>query len=890
MTRIKALRKSITASVTSVLGSGGSSYSSVVSTDSPVAYWRLADLTDSSGGGRTLTAAVGGTVTQASSLIAGGGSTDAIEFTGTHTTGVTRADDATLSPSPNMSWECWIKPTPGGIGSSAMSIMKKGLHTLGTRSNGKLYWQVETPSGATWLDGTTTLASNTTYHIVGTAAAGTYRLYINGVEEPGSFSFETSITDNSSAFSIGGNVADATFVGVVDEVAFYNTALSGARILAHYNAGVSAGGSGGIIKQIGKKITATVSNTVSLTATRVFLKALSAVSASVLGGGGGGSTAVRNFDGSDDIIKFPAPTWWDNSAMTFVAVVKREVPTDWEGIFSIGGTSGNPYVVWEFGSNTGTYGMEYVVNGSTHVYQQDPTLWQVTNWRLVAVSVPPQGGVIRFHSFDGTTWTHLNGGSTSVSPIDWTGATGIEMRFGNWDGSFNFIDGSIAVQAWWEGAALNDAQIEALAGGDKDDWVALGADHLWELNQASTATGVTDYVGSLNQIGLVGTTVVTGDPPPTGMYDFGSATGGGIIKRVGKIFNLTSAVTATIVRLPNRVLSVVSPTVSTVAKRVTKTINATVSKVVSLAATKVLMKAISATVANTTTAVKRVGKFANATSSSTSIFVKRVGKAITRTATSVATITKGQAQTLSATAISVTSSTLSYMRVSLKTLTATVGNTAGFVKRIGKPVTSISTSVTTSAKRITKSFSRTVTSVSTLVRTNVQTVVLSVARPVVATLTRTSTRVRSLTAVSNTISTIRRAISKPIFVQSAINASINKLNGKVLSATSASVARVTKTPRKVLSATVTTISSILRQKHGFVGVETTYRMLRKVVSIFKSVPPGSVTTTEESLQAKSEPLVFDIAVVNKSIAVDETSEGNYALHTVSTTESSEAVR
>lgn len=217
------------------------SYQSEVLADSPVAYWRLADLTDSTAGARTLTDGSVGHATSAPSLIIGGAATDAKSFDTGQTNGLTRADDAGLSPTAALTLECWIKPTAGGVGVFAMDLVTKGNHKLSLRGTGIPFYNVDTNLGQTWTDNGVALAAAQTYHLVGTTAGGTHRLYINGAEVS-STAFGATLIDNTALLIIGGASAVAPFWGVIDEVAFYNTALAPARVLAHYSAGTIVAG------------------------------------------------------------------------------------------------------------------------------------------------------------------------------------------------------------------------------------------------------------------------------------------------------------------------------------------------------------------------------------------------------------------------------------------------------------------------------------------------------------------------------------------------------------------------------------------------------------------------------------------------------------------------
>lgn len=79
------------------------------------------------------------------------------------------------------------------------------------------------------------IPANTWTHVVVTrSAAGTWRLYVNGELKTSGLTNPNAPTANGTR--IGGNGGNNQFSGRIDEVAVYEKALTGARILAHYQA------------------------------------------------------------------------------------------------------------------------------------------------------------------------------------------------------------------------------------------------------------------------------------------------------------------------------------------------------------------------------------------------------------------------------------------------------------------------------------------------------------------------------------------------------------------------------------------------------------------------------------------------------------------------------
>lgn len=662
LTATRVFLKALSAISTVSLGSGGppppTTYADEVLLDTPVAYWKLTDLTDSSGNSRTLTAPVGGVQTSLRGLITGATPGGAKELNGFHSVGYTRADDAGLSPSPNMTWECWVYMPPGGIGLSGMNILKKGPSTIGTRSNGRVYWQVETPSGATWLDSTTLLTSNQLYHIVGTAAAGTYRLYINGVEEPGSFSFETTIADNSSPFSIGGNAADATFLGTVDEVAVYNTALSSARVLAHYNAGIkprlyeeiitdnpmmyhrqrdgkihaqwvdddSPGGAGDML--VWDPNGGEVTDVPSLVATETTDPAIKYIAGTNFWSGGSnlspGQVFYRAGTTSDVSLSF----WMRPSAtgLTF--------PSSYRDVVNKGTQYGIEI------SASKLRGVAYLSGFTCRTDDAVPEVVLAPQTTLVVGQIYHVG-----YSYERATSTisvYVNG----VLDSQWVG------------GSTNI--------------SISDAPSNNFVMGAFSD-VNHGYDgELDEVALYHTALSPTRFAAHYN----------------AGILNTGGTGGGAIIKRVGKLANTVSASTSTFVRRVGKVITRTVTPVVTLTRGQAQTLSATAVSVTSstLSYMRVSLRTLTATVGNTTNFVRRIGKPVTSISSSVVTYAKRITKSFSTIASNVSTVVRTNVQSIVLSVSRPVVATLTKVSTRVRALTA-VSNTISTTSRaIFKPI------------------------------------------------------------------------------------------------------------------------------------------------------------------------------------------------------------
>lgn len=133
-----------------------------------------------------------------------------------------------------------------------------------------------------------------------------------------------------------------------------------------------------------------------------------------------------------------------------------------------------------------------------------------TSWRWYVMTKAAGSAIPRFHVWDlSGAWSHTDN-TTNVG--DGTGAIDTLYLGGNGSASNNWR-GSIAVAATWT-SALSDGAIEAAMTLRASDTFAASPGWMVRLNQASTATSVTDdTAGGGNQSAITGTSVDADDPP-----------------------------------------------------------------------------------------------------------------------------------------------------------------------------------------------------------------------------------------------------------------------------------------------------------------------------------------------------------------------------------------
>jgi hypothetical protein len=227
-------------------------YSGVVSSDSPAAYWRFGESAgtvaeDETANGNDGTYLNGVTLGASGAIIAGD---DAVTLDGTNDY-IKVANDASLNPTSALTLEAWVKPTSGGF-SSIKPLLVKGYtsHTppyyqyqLAILDSGGFpkYIQFSLSIGGTRVD-LNKANSGWQYgvwnHIVATYDGSAMRIYLNG-DEVASKSQTGSISTYSTPLAMGcfENLTKSStycYKGDLDELAVYGTALSAARVEAHY--------------------------------------------------------------------------------------------------------------------------------------------------------------------------------------------------------------------------------------------------------------------------------------------------------------------------------------------------------------------------------------------------------------------------------------------------------------------------------------------------------------------------------------------------------------------------------------------------------------------------------------------------------------------------------
>lgn len=128
--------------------------------------------------------------------------------------------------------EAFIKIDPTGTGNR--TIIDKGSGAYWFLIDGSNYLMLYRVGSGVAAYSTVPLDTDGPHHVVATKVGATMKLFVDGVDRTGSTTNYT-FTDTASQFRVGRDTGGATyFKGNISDVAVYPTALSQARIEAHY--------------------------------------------------------------------------------------------------------------------------------------------------------------------------------------------------------------------------------------------------------------------------------------------------------------------------------------------------------------------------------------------------------------------------------------------------------------------------------------------------------------------------------------------------------------------------------------------------------------------------------------------------------------------------------
>jgi hypothetical protein len=219
---------------------------------------------------------------------------------------------------------------------------------------------------------------------------------------------------------------------------------------------------------------------------------------------------VRHFDGTDDVIRFPATGYTNITQGAFsIAVLFRKPDTDTAAapIWFANAAAPGTFRMLMFAG--GTDWRLYLEGGVEGFGAADPP----DNVWVLAVITKASGTVFpRLHTYNyaTTTWTHTNTNNAMANGT----LTADSVYLGG--GSGNFLDGYIAAAGIWT-TALSDGDCETMEAA-LQAWADLNPAWLVRLNQASVGTAVEDLIDGNDQDAITGTAANTTTAPDP--FDF----------------------------------------------------------------------------------------------------------------------------------------------------------------------------------------------------------------------------------------------------------------------------------------------------------------------------------------------------------------------------------
>lgn len=212
------------------------SYPAEVLADSPAMYLRLGEPSGTNANDETANGN-DGTYVNAPTLGVAGAIDDgdtAVTLTLIQSEQITVADHATLDLGDVFTLECWVKVASFGF---RRRIIDKGAdaYCIEFQADDKLWLLRE--EVAYIVTSTVAISDSDWHHVVATKNGAAVKLYIDGVDRTGTVT-DSTCGNNATDLRIGVKYDDAQFFydGSLDEVAVYPTALSQARVQAHFDA------------------------------------------------------------------------------------------------------------------------------------------------------------------------------------------------------------------------------------------------------------------------------------------------------------------------------------------------------------------------------------------------------------------------------------------------------------------------------------------------------------------------------------------------------------------------------------------------------------------------------------------------------------------------------
>lgn len=219
------------------------SYDSEVTADAPVGWWKLDETsgttaTNSGSVGAAINGTYTGTYTLgAASLLPAKPTGKSLQLAGAGYVAIPYNAGINLNGAAH-SAEAWVSYSTQGAMTAVSRDNNFRIYTTAGKLAGVM-WPTASVTAVNFADDNTDDGSG--HHAVVVYADPYYRMYVDGLLQAAVWDNLTTVySDTATAMRIGQTTSGVqAFTGYIDEVAVYNTALSAARVFAHYTAGAA---------------------------------------------------------------------------------------------------------------------------------------------------------------------------------------------------------------------------------------------------------------------------------------------------------------------------------------------------------------------------------------------------------------------------------------------------------------------------------------------------------------------------------------------------------------------------------------------------------------------------------------------------------------------------
>jgi hypothetical protein len=151
--------------------------------------------------------------------------------------------DSTALETAAFTWSAWFYCTAINryniiVDTATSSTSFLGYELFVVNTNNKIRFSSYHTSDA--IDSTTVVAANTWYHVAATHESGSDKLYVNGSLEASGIASSFGVSDAANLRIGGSSIFNLYHQGLIDEVSFFNSALSASDVSSIYNSGVPA--------------------------------------------------------------------------------------------------------------------------------------------------------------------------------------------------------------------------------------------------------------------------------------------------------------------------------------------------------------------------------------------------------------------------------------------------------------------------------------------------------------------------------------------------------------------------------------------------------------------------------------------------------------------------